>query len=510
MNIRFTKISRLLLVLNLMFVFEMNGQSVSKSTFLNPPQHYQPWVFWQWMNGNITKEGIRLDLEAMRRMGITGALCFNNALGIPRGPVDYASAEWMEDTEYAVKEAKRLGITIMLHNSPGYSGAGGPWIKPEMSMQQLVWTETLAKNKKKIDVVLNRPYAKRGFYKDARVIAYPSLSVEKILMKDAIQKLSMDGKTLDIKCLTDGNPETKIRIEPKQDESKELILEFKEPFEARSISILRRPEVPKDLFDGPRDHPPLFELKISDDGVTYKTVCSFAMNLLREMDTPGVANFEAVKARFFKLVTKDPTWISDIELHSAPRLAGWPGKINCTGGNSSGLTPQMNADLTIHHSDIIDITSFMDANGHLVWTAPQKSNWTILRIGHTTTGEENAAHPESGKGLELDKLNPAALDVHFDQFLNKVAERLKPYGETFQGFTVDSWEAGKQSWTARFPEEFLRLKKYDITAWLPALTGRIIDDIESTDRFLWDVRQVHADLLNENFYARFQEKCHQL
>lgn len=110
--------------------------------FKNPPNSSKPWVFWQWMNGNITKQGITLDLEAMARMGIGGALCFNNAVGIPRGPVDYASDDWFDATEHAVKEAQRLGLQIMLHNSPGYSGTGGPWVTPEMSMQQLVWTET--------------------------------------------------------------------------------------------------------------------------------------------------------------------------------------------------------------------------------------------------------------------------------------------------------------------------------------------------------------------------------
>ena len=49
-----------------------------------------------WMNGNVTKDGITLDLEAMKRMGIGGFLNFNAAVGIPRGPVDYAGTAWTD------------------------------------------------------------------------------------------------------------------------------------------------------------------------------------------------------------------------------------------------------------------------------------------------------------------------------------------------------------------------------------------------------------------------------
>ncbi|HEY4149337.1 MAG TPA: glycosyl hydrolase, partial [Chitinophagaceae bacterium] len=110
--------------------------------FIHPPDAVRPWCFYMWMNGNITKEGITADLEAMKRMGIGGVICFNAAVGIPRGPVDYASERWMDATVHAAREAHRLGIVFTMHNSPGYSGCGGPWVTPEMSMQELVWTET--------------------------------------------------------------------------------------------------------------------------------------------------------------------------------------------------------------------------------------------------------------------------------------------------------------------------------------------------------------------------------
>ncbi|NSW95203.1 MAG: hypothetical protein HPY62_10905, partial [Bacteroidales bacterium] len=52
--------------------------------FLNPPDEARPRVWWHWMNGNITKEGIRADLEWMRRVGIRGFQNFDAALATPQ------------------------------------------------------------------------------------------------------------------------------------------------------------------------------------------------------------------------------------------------------------------------------------------------------------------------------------------------------------------------------------------------------------------------------------------
>ena len=86
--------------------------------FLNPPASAIPQAFWMWINGHITKKGITLDLEAMKKMGIAGAFIYNTGTGIPKGPVDYGSSEWDEILVHAMAEAKRLGLELFLHNSP--------------------------------------------------------------------------------------------------------------------------------------------------------------------------------------------------------------------------------------------------------------------------------------------------------------------------------------------------------------------------------------------------------
>jgi len=485
--------------------------------FDHPPDGCRPWCFWQWMNGQITASGITKDLEAMKNMGVGGAICFNSAVGIPRGPVDYGSKTWVDLTVYAAKEAQRLGLELALHNSPGYSGAGGPWITPEMSMQELVWSEIILRRHQEentpIRILLPRPYAKMDYYEDAMVLAYPSLPDEGVLMIDSLVQISCNWKTIDKTLLTDKNPETKIRWVRIGGENEEktavLDLVFDRPFTARAISILRKPEPPRDLFDGPRDHPPKIMLKYSENGKDFQDIGQISLPELREMDTPGVLSFPAVTAKYYRLIAYSDSWLSGVELHSGPRLAGWPGKTGCTHGDASGITPELMPDQLISLEKVLDITRYMDKQGQLNWAAPL-GNWTIVRIGHTTTGETNAAHPDAGKGLELDKFSSRALDFHFKSFLNPLIQRLKPYhGRTFKGLTVDSWEAGKQNWTKYFPSAFESQKKYAMAGWMLAMTGRIVESVGQTERFLWDVRDVQANLLADQFYGHFQQRCHE-
>ena len=72
-----------------------NYESISEENFRNPPVSSFPQVLWFWMNGNVTKEGITLDLEAMKQVGIGGVLNFDVGTGIPKGSIKYLSAEWL-------------------------------------------------------------------------------------------------------------------------------------------------------------------------------------------------------------------------------------------------------------------------------------------------------------------------------------------------------------------------------------------------------------------------------
>jgi hypothetical protein len=115
-------------------------RDVLRESFQKPPLSARPHTWWHWMNGNVTKEGITADLEAMREVGIGGAQMFTVDQGIPAGDAPYMGTRWRELTAWAVKEAYRFGIELCIHNCAGWSSSGGPWIQPADAMQVLAWS----------------------------------------------------------------------------------------------------------------------------------------------------------------------------------------------------------------------------------------------------------------------------------------------------------------------------------------------------------------------------------
>ncbi|MDR1169347.1 MAG: hypothetical protein LBK97_00750, partial [Prevotellaceae bacterium] len=106
--------------------------------FKNPPLSARAGVYWYFMDGNFSKEGVTKDLEAMKQAGIGHVLFLEVNLSVPRGKVDFLSEEWQDLFAFTVHECERLEIGISLGIGPGWNGSGGPWVKGEESMQHLV------------------------------------------------------------------------------------------------------------------------------------------------------------------------------------------------------------------------------------------------------------------------------------------------------------------------------------------------------------------------------------
>jgi hypothetical protein len=135
--------------------------------FNQPTGEYRPHVWWHWLGGNFSKAGITKDLEAMREAGIGGATIFNISSSVQEShfPMEnnpwpeqtFRSEAWWEALRHTLEEAKRLGLTIGLHGTPGYATTGGPWITEERGMKALVSSRTAVEGGKPVDTVLPRP-----------------------------------------------------------------------------------------------------------------------------------------------------------------------------------------------------------------------------------------------------------------------------------------------------------------------------------------------------------------
>ena len=142
------------------------------TAFKHPPASARPHTWWHWMDGNVTKEGITADLEAMRQAGIGGAHIFDVGQGVPAGPIDYNTPEWRELMVHALREAKRFGLEMTMHNCAGWSSSGGPWVKPEDAMKKVVFSTVDFEGPG--SPTLPKPQVAGGFYRDISVLAFPA------------------------------------------------------------------------------------------------------------------------------------------------------------------------------------------------------------------------------------------------------------------------------------------------------------------------------------------------
>ena len=530
MQIRIKPFLRLTAFFMLLAGCSLNGDRTDAKPYLEqnfrqPPLSARPWVYLFCDNGNLTKTGITADLEAMKRVGIGGVLFFEIDHGAPKGAVEFASQPWCDMIKHLCSEAARLGLQVNMNNAAGWAGSAGPWITPELSMQKLTTSETFVEGGKRFEGVLTCPPAEKNFYRDIAVLAFPTPAGDDVKMCDQSPKLtgSFPHPNIDLQQLVDGSPATKVELPlPTPGQPVWLQVEFPQPFMARTLII--------STLAG-HDWWMLYargEVQVSDDGQKFRTVCNFTAS--PPSPTPGAAtwlqmqlNQEGITARWFRIVftayipnslanvTKLP--LARVELTSALRIEDIAGKAGISakyhGPPLRATFPKLPAEVPIPRGKVIDITTKMSADGKLAWDVPP-GKWTILRIGHTTTGKEPYPAPQAGIGLECDKLSKAGIEAHFAGFLAKlVADNQPLVGGTLVSTHSDSWESGSQNWTPKFREEFQRLRGYDLLPLLPVVTGRCVDSSEVTERFLWDFRQTISDLLVENYAGHLRTLAHQ-
>ena len=199
-------------------------------------------------------------------------------------------------------------------------------------------------------------------------------------------------------------------------------------------------------------------------------------------------------------------------MNSKQTLPKWWAKAG-QGGSHNDLQPELGVNQkipVIPLKSIIDISQHVSPDGVLDWKAPA-GKWKIIRLGHTPTGMTNKPASKHGTGLEVDKSRRDALDVHWNKGIQPILDHLGPLagkGGAFNTLHIDSYEASSHQWTLRMREEFQKRRGYDSTPYLLALTGRVIESTDATERFYWDFRRTTADLFADNYYGYFADLCH--
>lgn len=484
-----------------------------------PPKEAKPWVFWYWMQGAVSKEGITADLEAMKQNGIAGAYLMP-IKGVPEKAwldpsVEQLSPLWWEMVRYAFTEADRLGLEIGFHICDGFALAGGPWITPELSMQKVVWKSMEIDGGRMISTNLPQPESYNGYYKDIAIFAYPTPPRKNISSYTVKPKVTTSISDINAQFLASENNEESFRSESPC----WIQYSFDSPFTAHSIQVIPA----GNNFQAQR-----LTIEASDDGVTFHKVVQlvpprqgwqnqdFAMThsipettaryyrfqYNKEGTEPGAEDLDAAK-------WKQSLKIKGIVLSSEIRIHQYEGKNGSVWRISPRTTEaQIPSSLCIDSKKLIDITQYVDNYGKVTWKAP-KGNWTILRMGHTSTGHTNATGGK-GSGLESDKFNPEAIRLQFNSWFGKALDVAgeKLASRVIKVFHVDSWECGSQNWSPVFRSEFKKRRGYDLVSYLPVMAGIPINNVDFSEKVLHDVRQTISELVVDKFYKELQILVH--
>lgn len=168
------------------------------------------------------------------------------------------------------------------------------------------------------------------------------------------------------------------------------------------------------------------------------------------------------------------------------------------------------AEECIARQGIVNLSARLTADGRLEWDVPA-GDWTILRFGRTSTGQITRPAPLPGLGFESDKFDPAAIDAHFEAYIGKLLQAVGPRPHSDRGLTMihfDSWEMSSQNWSRNFRADFQQRRGYDPLPYLPVMTGRVVQSLEISERFLFDLRQTAQELVVENHALRLKELGH--
>ena len=525
------------------------------SGFLNPPQSARPLVWWHWMNGNITKEGIKLDLDWMHRVGLGGFQTFDAALATPqvvKTRLVYMTPAWQDAFRYAIDLGDRYGMEMAIAGSPGWSESGGPWVAPADGMKKYVWSETTIEGGKPFAGRLAPPPAATGtfqnlpfdsasgskvpqYYAGSVVVAYRKPKTD-VSLEFVHPDITTSSGALDTSLFSDGDLSRTVKLPiPPVGQKAWVQYAFSQPVTIRAVTLAARDPkgyvaaiygiaIPRKTFEA------------SEDGRAWHTVAQFPSG-----DEPEITvAFPPVTVRFFRLSflsTQPPTrpvWaeglapqssqekdrftptnyeIAELVLHTGARVNHFEEKAAFVPAIDLGqlATPPDGPGDAVRRSDVVNLTSRMHADGTLDWTPPP-GRWVVLRFGWSLLGTTNHPATAEATGLEVDKLDGRAVRQYMENYLDSYKSTVGAKWIGKQGIRAivnDSWEAGSQNWTANMIADFKRLRGYDPTPWMPVLAGEVVGSAAESDGFLWDFRETIADLIASQHYGVLQDVIHE-
>ncbi|MBN1339477.1 MAG: hypothetical protein JXA03_09145 [Bacteroidales bacterium] len=479
--------------------------------FLTPANEFHPETWFHLIGGNVSLEGLTVDLEAVKGANIQGIQLFHGRgqewPGV-KPQITCLSESWDEMIAHVGRETGRLGLKFTMQNCPGWAMSGGPWITPDRAMRHLIWSRMDVVGGKQFSVKLTTSHPDTENwrdYRDVAVLAFPTPAGD---TGQPQAPLSVQSNRPDLPWagLLAGKPDIDIQIGVSDDPVWVEIF-FDKPTFIRSVEL-----PPLEHLMQRRIFNPASSIRLQAfgqngwiDAGRRKIPRSTWQDRQPEMSL--WLAFNDVPAKQFRIVfeNKYPMSLKKLQLYAAARVNDWIGQAGyALRSLDRSSLPRQDSSAWITSVAVLDLTDKFKPDGSLIWDAPA-GNWTIVRFGHVNTGVKNKPAPPEATGFECDKLSTAGADQHFAGYIGRLTQEGGAIAGQLKGMLIDSWECYTQTWTPDMEHEFESRRGYPLRQWLPAIAGWVIDNHTASERFLRDWRATINDLLVENYFGRLAE-----
>ena len=485
------------------FLSVLSVNAADADLFRNPDRSCRPETWFHLIGGNVSKEGMDADLDAIAAAGISGIHLFHGRSDHGEWPnvkkqIPCLSEDWDDLIRFAANGCERRGLTFKMQNCPGWSMSGGPWIAPSNAMRNLTYSRTDVRGGAPVKMALPVPRMPHPEvklsdedrdYRDLFVLAFPTPDGDEVALPE---------------------PEL-VKEQVKPGEYVRRRYRFPRPVTVNSVEIPNPHILSKRwAYDIGAT---VYVSAVYQGGKHLKTlVYSPVPNGCWQDNVPFTVSkmdsdicIEPTDTWDVEISCSHPLTIPYIRFHAGLRNHNWEGKAGWVLREIRSCETRCrfySEKKCIDSEKVFDITDRF-SGGTLDWIPPE-GVWTVLRIGHVNNGTKNAPAPPEATGWECNKMDPRGFDTHFAAYIGRLAKGPLAGGK-LKGFIVDSWECRRQTWTEHLEREFRSVRGYGLRKNLPAVFGWVIDSPKKTDSFLRDWRQTLGELIEKNYYARMAE-----
>ena len=473
--------------------------------FRNPSVANRPETYVFLIGGNVAKPGITADFEAIKDAGIAGILLFHGQYGKPwpgvSPQIKCLSESWDGLVRFVADECQRLGLSLSMHNCPGWAMSGGPWIKPDNAMRHLVWKRTDVEGGRRIEVKLpslapSAPDEKD--YRDVAVLAFPAPAGE---WDAALTPAKVSGN---VEADWDAWLTKGSSVQIHGGATVTITFDFAEPVTIRTVEL---PSV--NSLGHAFCYDPETTVVCEANGKTLFTREIPQANWQDDRPLTYACDETTTRQVTVMLKPRHAIMLGRISLFSSARNDDWEAQAGWTlRGLMRNPPAKQSEEAWVKSSKVRNVTAFMKPNGMFAWDAPA-GKWAVVRVGHVNTMYRNGPAPKEGTGFECDKLSPVAANVQFDNFIGRLSRAGGAVHGKLANVHLDSWECKRQTWTPGLDKIFSARLGYDLLSWMPAIFGYVVDSPDVSARFLNDWRGLVGDLITENFYAQMAKRCHE-